>query len=230
MRDVAVRKFEEVRMSTLFAGARFAERAPSYSTHRSSTIAILALGLIGTSWGTACAGTSEADCSPKLVRAVTHFPEELQQFNGDGVLQLGVGVDRFGRVVDVRMENPRASPKLFAVARASALREWMFDVSGCHAFPARTSVRVEYRRPPAQTFSAMKARKREMARRLPRDAACERNENPRLRDDVVVTCVAARARLIELESRHGNTTAANDSPLTSAPRDREVLNDDRSMR
>jgi hypothetical protein len=157
------------------------------------------------------------DCSPRLVRAVTHFPASVQQFHGDGIVELALEVDRSGRVLRADIANTRASPELYEVARVSALNEWAFDVNGCRAFPAHAVVRVEYQRPPVHTFSASQVRSRALAAALPANADCVRNEAHRFEKDSVMSCLinAERMAAATADNRAASNVAVHESSTLS---------------
>ena len=191
---------------------------PTVSASRAGLLGVVMLVLTSAFAGDARAQTDTADCSPKLVRAVTHFPPDAQQFYGDGVVELGVEVDRSGRVVSAKVKNARAAGKLFEAARASAYREWLFDVTGCRAFPSRATVRVEYQRPPAYTFSASRARSRDLAAALPANADCERNAVPRFGGDTVVSCLVSSQP--NAATNEAGRTPDSTARVSIAPKDR----------
>jgi hypothetical protein len=195
---------------------------PTLTALRASLLGATALILTSLTPGNAAAQTDTAECAPKLVRAVTHFPLDIQQFYGDGVVELGVEVDRLGRVVSAQVANPRtASPELFKAARASALREWAFDVTGCGLFPAHATVRVEYQRPPRYTFSAMRAHHRDPAASLPAGADCERNETPRFAGDTIISCLVT-TRPVAVADANTQAAANTEARASTAAKESET--------
>jgi hypothetical protein len=159
----------------------------------------------------------DAQCWPRLVRATTYFPPQVRQFQGDGVVELGVEVDRTGRVTGTQVKSTRASAALYAAASVSATREWLFDVTSCSTFPARTTVRVEYQRPAVYTLAGTRARSQRLAAALPTNADCIANETPKLADDRVVSCLMRGTDAFDVSSPA--TTAANEAVVGSRVED-----------
>ena len=177
-------------------------QARGFAAVRQTRIGILVtltLALCGTLAGTTRAEADATECTPRLVRAVTHFPENVQQFHGDGVVVLTLEVDGTGRVTRVTSKIPVHLLSSLPLRAQAHCANGCSNVNACRAFPARAIVRVEYQRPPVHTFSASRVKSRDLAAALPADGDCTRNPAPRFAGDSIVSCIVAKHGIVEAE-------------------------------
>lgn len=90
---------------------------------------------------------ADSACAPHAVESPTKFPLRSQLRGQAGIVYLDVEIDRSGRVANTELVRSSGYRLLDRAARESALREWVFDVSGCNRndLPANRRIAIEYR-------------------------------------------------------------------------------------
>jgi TonB family protein len=91
-------------------------------------------------------GTPSA-CEPPTIASSTAFPTRSQLRGQEGIVYLQVKIDERGRVASTELQRSSGYLLLDRAAEASALKDWLFDVSQCQRgdLPADRIIAVEYR-------------------------------------------------------------------------------------
>lgn len=103
------------------------------------TLAILSLS--------AAAPQAFADCSPRVLRNETLFPERAELRGQEGTVLLDVVIDEQGAPAEVYVVDSSGYRLLDGAAEKSVRATWQFDVSGCERkdLPITQRIAVEYR-------------------------------------------------------------------------------------
>ena len=88
-----------------------------------------------------------SSCEPQAVKSAAAFPMRSQLRGQEGIIYLNLKIDENGRVASTQIEQSSGYRLLDHAAQDSALKEWVFDVSGCERkdLPANRVIAIEYR-------------------------------------------------------------------------------------
>jgi TonB family protein len=86
-------------------------------------------------------------CEPHAIKSSAAFPMRSQLRGQEGIVYLNLKIDENGRVASTQIEQSSGYRLLDHAAQDSAVKEWVFDVSGCERkdLPANRVIAIEYR-------------------------------------------------------------------------------------